>query len=487
MPGPRIPFSIQNDLRRTNGIVSLPNGLVVARPLFSSCPAAAERSYRHSFEAHGKVTTEVTPHQPVSHPEDPPVTDSNPLLPNLPVITGAFPPSHETRGSARSSAALLTGVLRDGWYFEAFDHGEAIDPFWWRTLLPATWKDRRYHQTLEETFADNFAQFYLLLRDETGRPRVLQPLFLVVQDVTVSLPGFSQALVRPVRRWLSLRLLMVGCIVGEGLIGVPDLAEVPETLAPLQEAIALFARHQRVGITLFKDFPAFYRSALNSLKSYVRLPSLPAVRLALDFSSFEEYVQSRLGPSTRKSLRRKFREVDSLAEPIRLEVKTSVTLPEARVLHALYERVARRGDRHFEVFNAEYFLRLGERMPDQARYFIWKRNDVVVAFSFCTVYEDTIYDHDLGMDLADARPLHLYHVTFRDIVRWALAHGLKHYQSSPFNYAPKLHLRMELLPLDLYVRHTSPLVNRLLGWVAPFLAPTRQEPSLPLFPNAREL
>ena len=340
---------------------------------------------------------------------------------------------------------------------------------------------------MEETFADDFAQFYLLLRDETGQPRVLQPLFVAVQDITVSLPAFLQALVRPVRRWLSLRLLMVGCIVGEGLIGVPEMAEVPETLAPLQEAIALFARHQRVGIILFKDFPAVYRSALDRLKSYARLPSLPAVRLALDFSSFEEYVQSRLGPSTRKSLRRKFREVDALADPIRSEVKTSVTLSEARVLHALYERVARRGERHFEVFTPEYFLRLGERMPEHARYFVWKRNDCVIAFSFCTVYEDTIYDHDLGMDLADARPLHLYHVTFRDIVRWALSQGLKHYQSSPFNYAPKLHLRMELRPLDLYVRHTSPLINRLLGWLAPLAAPTRQESSLPHFPNAGEL
>ena len=72
-------------------------------------------------------------------------------------------------------------------------------------------------------------------------------------------------------------------------------------------------------------------------------------------------------------------------------------------------------------------------------------------------------------------------------MRWALAHGLKHYYSSPFNYDPKLHLRMELVPLDLYARHTSPLINLALRWFAPLAAPTRQEPLLRRFPNAARL
>ena len=90
--------------------------------------------------------------------------------------------------------------------------------------------------------------------------------------------------------------------------------------------------------------------------------------------------------------------MDHLAEPITLEVKSSVSEAEAGTLHALYERVARRGDVHFEVFDKEYFLKLGERMPDQTRYFIWRQAGKVVAFSFCTVHGDTLYDNDLGLD-----------------------------------------------------------------------------------------
>ncbi len=406
---------------------------------------------------------------------------------DLPAVRTAPSCEHQPSAASPSFVPILTGTSGGGWHFEVFDRSQGIAPSLWQALFPSGWKDRRYYQTLEETFGHEFAQFYLLVRDATGKLRVLQPLFLVEQDVTVSLPRTVRRLLSPFRRWLSFRLLMVGCIVGEGQIGVPLLNEVPQVLSHLSDSIASFARHKRVRLTLFKDLPVEYRTAFSEQESYTRLPSLPGVRLRLDFSTFEDYMQHGLGRATRKSLRRKFREVDSLAEPIRLEVKNHITAREARALHALYECVARRADQQFEVFDSAYFLRLGERMPEHTRYFIWKRAGRMIAFNFCTVHGDTIYDNDLGMILEDALPLHLYHVTFRGIIRWALAHGLKFYQSSPFGYAPKLHLRMDLIPLDLHVRHASPLINRLLGWFAPLAAPTRQEPLLRHFPNAWQL
>ena len=389
-----------------------------------------------------------------------------------------------------ASTPVFTGRLRDGGSFEVFDRLTALDPALWRNLFPSDWKDDRYYRTLEETFSEEFPQYYVVLRDEDGSPRALQPCFFVDQDLTVSLAAGWRAALRPLRRWLRFRLLMVGCIVGDGQIGVPEPSEVPAVCDALDEALERFARSEGVSIVLFKDFPAAYRPGLRGLVAggrYTRLPSLPAVSLPLDFASYEDFLQTRLGKATRKSLRRKFREVDSLREPVTLEVRSSIDEEQAVTLHALYERVARRGDVHFEIFTPEYFVKLGERMPDQARYFIWRQAGRVVAFSFCTVHGDTLYDNDLGLDEAAAAALHLYHVTFRDLVRWALAHGLKRYCSSPFNYHPKLHLSMELVPLDLYARHLSPAINAVLRWAAPLAAPTRQEPLLQQFPNADQL
>ena len=403
-----------------------------------------------------------------------------------------------TAAAPDTLAPVFTGRTSSGAAFEVLDRIAGIDPVLWQTIFPPSWKDYRYHQTLEETFAREFPPRYLVLRErpETGTfagapaVRAILPLFFVEQDLTVSLAPRVRALLRPLRRVLTLRLLMAGCIVGDAQVGTAGAANDPAVFAELDEALENYARHEGVSIRLFKDFPESYRPALAPLVArgrYTRLPSLPGVSLPLDFGTFDEYLQTRLGKSTRKSLRRKFREIDALPEPITLEVKSSVTPAEAAALHALYESVALRGDVHFEVFTAEYFLKLGERMPEATRYFVWRHAGRIVAFSFCTVHDGAIYDNDIGLDENSASGLPLYHATFRDIIRWALAHGLKHYYSAPFNYDPKLHLRMELVPLDLYARHTSKVVNRLLRWFAPLAAPTRQEPLLAQFPNANRL
>lgn len=400
------------------------------------------------------------------------------------------------RSEVAASAPVFAGRTRSGHAFEVFERVACVGPALWQEAFAPHWKDYRYYQTLEETFSHEFPQRYLVLRGgaATGEPtrvRAILPLFFVEQDLTVSLSAGLRKLLSPLRRLLTLRMIMAGCIVGDAQIGIVDPADDPAAVcAELDEALNLFAQRERVSLVLLKDFPEKYRAALQPLTArgrYTRLPSLPAVSLPLTFGTFDEFLQTRPGKATRKSLRRKFREVDTLAQPITLEVKTEVTLAEAVALHALYERVARRGDVHFEVFTADYFLTLGQRMPDQTRYFIWRQAGRIVAFSFCTVHGEAIYDNDLGLDESAASELHLYHVTFRDIVRWALAHGLKHYYSSPFNYDPKLRLRMELVPLDLYARHTSPVINRALRWFAPLAAPTRQEPLLRQFSNAERL
>ena len=384
---------------------------------------------------------------------------------------------------------VSAGRLSVEWTFEVFDRASAIDADLWTECFPPHWKDQRYYRTLEETFSGQFVQRYLVLRGPEGEARAVQPFFFVEQDLTVSLPAWARRALRPLRRWTRMRLMMVGCIVGEAQTGLVGELSGPVAVA-LADALERYAAHERVSIVLFKDFPAAMREGLRPLTAsgrYTRLPSLPGVRLLLDFASFDEYVGTRLGKATRKSLRRKFRETDALAEPIKLEVKTSITEDEAAALHALYERVALRGDVHFEVFDREYFLRLGRRMPEQTRFFIWRHAGRIVAFSFCTVHGNAIYDNDIGLDETAPATLHLYHFTFRDIIRWALAHGLECYHSAPFNYDPKLHLRMELVPLDLYAHHRSPIVNFFLRRFAPLAAPTRQEPLLKLFPNADQL
>jgi hypothetical protein len=91
------------------------------------------------------------------------------------------------------------------------------------------------------------------------------------------------------------------------------------------------------------------------------------------------------------------------------------------------------------------------------------------------------FDYDVSLDLQ------LYYVTMRDLLRWALDHGIRRYETGQLNYDPKLHFRMRLAPLDLYARHTSPLLNPLFQRAIGFLQPVPHEPLIQRFPNANEL
>ena len=176
--------------------------------------------------------------------------------------------------SVDTFAPVFTGRTPAGAVFEVFDRIAAIDPVTWQTVFPPSWKDYRYHQTLEETFAREFPPRYLVLRapasaaafPDASPIRAILPLFFVEQDLTVSLAARPRALLRPLRRYLTLRLLMAGCIVGDAQIGLADPDDDPAAVfAELDDALELYARHERASIRLFKDVPASYRPALSSL------------------------------------------------------------------------------------------------------------------------------------------------------------------------------------------------------------------------------
>ncbi|MEP6937810.1 MAG: GNAT family N-acetyltransferase [Chthoniobacterales bacterium] len=360
----------------------------------------------------------------------------------------------------------------------------------WRDAFRGKCKDHRFYEIIEETLASDFEYHYLVLEDLTGIVRAVQPLFFVQQNIDEGVPNRIRSGISAVRqlfpRFLSMRVLMVGCAAGEGHLGtclVDDEAWVAEAL---HASLKTYARRCKASLVVLKDFPARYREALRgfSQNGYARVPSMPMTRLSLPYGNFEEYLGS-LSKATRKDLRRKFRKTEK-APPIQLEVVEDIT-PYIDEVYPLYVQVHERSRLKFERLTKDYFCSVGQRMPDVTRFFVWRQLGKVVAFSLCMVYGTTIYDEYLGLDYSVALDLHLYFYTLRDIITWSLEHGLDSYCSSPLNYQPKLHLGCNLLPLDLYVMHTTSLINPIFRRALKFLEPTRHERVLQQFPNANEL
>jgi predicted N-acyltransferase len=209
------------------------------------------------------------------------------------------------------------------------------------------------------------------------------------------------------------------------------------------------------------------------------------VLINIDYKSFEDYMTKALKSSTRAKLRKKFQAAEQ-ATPIPMEVVTDISSSEDE-LYPLYLQVYHRSKLHFEKLTKDYFCELGLRMPDKVRFFVWRQNGRIVAFTLCMIEGEAIYVEYIGLDYAVALDLHLYHYAVRDMINWAIAHDFKWFRSSSLNYDPKLQMRHRLDPIDLYVRHRSALLNAVLKRLLPLLDPTRGHPVLKKFPNYEEL
>jgi hypothetical protein len=360
----------------------------------------------------------------------------------------------------------------------------------WKRPFQNRCKDHRYYEIVEETLQNDFEHYYLLLQDSSGKARAVQPVFFVRQNLVEGVPGKIRSVVDVIRkifpRFLTMRVLMVGCAAGTGELGACDEKDEPWTADALQESLWTYARQKKASLVVLKDFPANYRSALETfaLNGYARIPSMPMTRLSLHYENWDEYFRT-LSKATRKDLRRKFRKAER-ADKIEMEIVSDIA-PVIDEIYPLYLAVHERSPLKFETLTKEYFRDVAQRMPERVHFFIWRQNGKIVAFSFCLVCGDTVYDECIGLDYSVALDLHLYFYTLRDIISWALQQGLKYYYSNPLNYEPKLHLDCELVPLDLYVRHTSALLNPIFRRVIKYLGPTRHDPVLRRFPNADQL
>jgi len=358
----------------------------------------------------------------------------------------------------------------------------------WRRVWSDSRHGHRYYEILDGTIPP-FEYYYLVLEDLDQRVRAVQPLFVHVQDVLEGVPEESRRFTHPLTRiapgLVQYRTLFVGPSVGEAALGA-DPEDRVWCAGALAQALPRTARRLRAPLIVLKDFPASLRPVLRAFteRGYTRIPSMPSVALDLDFKDFEEHLHT-LSASTRKDLRRKFREAGRLP-PVSVEVRTDIS-DRVEALYPLYLQVYERAAFKFEKLTPDYFRRLGDEMPDRTYFFIWTQEGKPVAFNACLLHDGAIWAENLGMDYRVALDLHLYFTVTRDVIDWACRRGLRRYCSGPLNYDPKLRLGFTLEPLDLYVSHRNRIANRILRRVAPWITPVRHEPLLQRFPNAKDL
>jgi hypothetical protein len=395
-------------------------------------------------------------------------------------------PEFDAYSNRESGAAAARGDRVD-----VVSRQELLDCPRWKRAFAAQHKDRRYYEIAEDTLHPEFKYRYFAIRNPAGDIAAIQPFFILDQDILAGIhPRFQPLIGAMRRRWprfMRMKTMMVGSVAGEGHLDDGDDQARAAVARSLAGAIVGHARALGARLIVLKEFPDQYRDALSCFvrDGFTRIPSMPHTRLSIAYADFDDYMESALNSATRRKLRKKFRATDDDAS-IALTVTRDIT-PAVDEIYPLYLQVYERSKLRFERLTRDYFCRLGAGMPDRVRFFVWRRDGKAVAFGMCLVHGETLFAEYLGLDYGVALNLHLYHYVFRDLVRWGIANGYRWFQSTGLNYDPKLHLRHRLKPVDLYVRHTSPVINALLRAVLPLLEPTHHDETLKKFPNYADL
>lgn len=428
----------------------------------------------------------------------------------VPVVVGVPPhgtpgPSEPHEASSASQPECLAEITRGTFTARAF---AAMSPphrgtseVWPQSLSHACY-DHRYFDLLAGTITDRFTHLRIELSEGSGAPRAAQPAFLVREDLLLGAPAAirraGNLLRHAVSGALTLNMLMIGNATGEGVLAGGDGETGAWTARALAATLPALGRELGASLVVFKDFPISHRGVLDSplaSAGFARLPSMPGATIDLaGFKDFEAYLAKAHSRSRRADLRRKFRDAAGDSPETRIDMEVCSHLGDLQLAaqaHALYQNVYDRATLQFERLTPEFLLELGRAMPDRARFFLWRRAGRLVAVNFCMLHDTSagrmIKDNYIGLDYSLALDLHLYFLSWRDIIDWSIRNGVTQYWTAPLNYGPKLDLKMRLAPLDLYVRHVSPLFNPVARRVIPAFGPTRGEKTLPRFENFSDL
>src|SRR5204862_1793977 len=166
----------------------------------------------------------------------------------------------------------------------------------WKQVFQNKPKDHRYYEIVDETLKNDFEHYYLLLEDPSGKVRAIQPVFFVRQNLVEGVPGKIRSVVDVIRkilpRFLTMRVLMVGCAAGTGDLGACDEKDEPWTADALSESLRTYAKRKNASLVVLKDFSANYGSALKrfALSGYAGIPSMPMTRLPLRYRNWAEDV-----------------------------------------------------------------------------------------------------------------------------------------------------------------------------------------------------
>ena len=374
------------------------------------------------------------------------------------------------------------GGPEDGCSTEVLRSIEELPPELWERLAPRDdpmWS-RGVFTALERGRVGPDGYAYLVLRQGAEVAAVL-PLCLYRGLRLDRIVGpRERRLLTPLSRLapglLRMPMLFCGNLLGQGHLLAPAALSVT-AVQLLVAAVLDFARRERLGTVVFKDFAPEgldpLRPALQSA-GFFFLPSLPDTELSLGAASFEDYLAA-LPAKARRNARSKIRKFEARTE-LRIEVLDVFEELLPQIL-GLYQQVLDRADQTLDELDLSFLTALhgtaahplaphGPTGP-QRRLVVVFEGDRPVAFLLCLFAGNGATGARIGLDYRLAHEARLYHNVHYAAIRLALEAGCHRIRFAQTAYQPKLELGCELVEQWHAMTHVRPLPRAVLRLLLP--------------------
>ena len=256
---------------------------------------------------------------------------------------------------------------------------------------------------------------------------------------------------------------------GQSCLRVAPGANQALVLSILSRELDAFGAETGARILCFKEYAPGESAALAPLATagYFRAPSLPSCRLAIRWSSFDEYLAAM-----RAGYRRQVQ--ISLRARAALGVEFHVVEdfgPDCPRIFGLYEQVMDRAAFQLERLNLAFFRELNARLGSQSGAVLLVRDGVVAAAAVLLYGPHLVTFLLTGIDYAQNRACHAYPNLVTEVVAEAIRRRAAALEMGQTSYDLKLRFGAVTSERDILVKCRRRLSHALLRAVAPALFP----------------
>ncbi|MFA5157229.1 MAG: GNAT family N-acetyltransferase [Candidatus Omnitrophota bacterium] len=331
----------------------------------------------------------------------------------------------------------------------------------WKAVFPEAVESYSFYKSLDESGFDQFSFYYCLVYD-LDKLVGIATFFLMDFHVDMAFRGIfrrvTDALKKVFPGFLSMKTLFCGLPMGQARIGFK--ADLEQVFEAIYAGMLKIAKDSKSAILVFKDFKPSNAELFGPLLSkhgFLRSKSLPSMAIDINFDSFEGYLKT-LSSSSREGFRRKFKKISNNPS-VSMEIADSLDDATNKIIHGLYLQTARQSDVEFEILPESFFKTVFGNMPNEAKLFLWRLEGRIVSFALCLISGDYFVDYYLGFDYSVAHEYNLYLVRFRDLLNWCIANKMKTYEIGQSSYEIKRRLGFNFLPLFVYTKPVSRLLE----------------------------